>query len=192
MFLLHLFQEHCGCKGYLQCTRSYKSQIGCLEIPPKPENYLKSLHGVICCCYAKQRKNAMNTWILRIKILFKLLHNMDQYYFMQSFLITIRILPISHCLFTEILRNIFEIIRKCQDCSLCIQTAPLTHIKNHSASSCKATCATQLSGALSSSVVAPCSVLKKGKVKGQAQVLWRRHTEGRHGNSTEKNKGLVI
>lgn len=90
---------------------------------------------------------------------------MDQYCFMQSFLMIIRILHIS--LFTEIFRNGFEIIIKCWDCSLHIPTAPLTHIKNHSASSFKATCAAQLSGALPSSEVAPCSVLKKGywKVK---------------------------
>lgn len=114
---------------------------------------------------------------------------MDQYYFMQSFLMMVGILHIS--LFTGRLRNSFEIIVKCWDCSLYIQTAPLTHIKNHSAYSCKATCATQLSGALPSSEVAPCSVLKKGKVKGQTQVFWRRHTECRHGKSTEKNEDLV-
>lgn len=78
-------------------------------------------------------------------------------------------------LFTERLSNSFEIISKCWDCSQYIQTAPLTHIKNHSASSCQATCATQLSGALPSSEVAPHSVLKKEEVRCQTQVLWRRH-----------------
>lgn len=141
---------------------------------------------MICSCSAKQRKNAMNTWIPRIKMLFKLLHNMNQYYFIQSFLMMIRILHISH--FTEILRNSIEVISKGWDCSLYIQTAPWTQIKNHSVSSCKATCATQLSGAVPSSEVAPCSVLKMGKVKGQTQFLWRRHTEGWYGKSTEKNK----
>lgn len=93
-------------------------------------------------------------------------------FFVWLFLTVIWILHIS--LFLERLRNSFEIISKGWDFSLYIQTAPLPHVKNHSASSYKATCAC---AALRSSVISlvwSSSLLsfeKQWEVQGQTQVL---------------------